>query len=159
MSFCLYPGSFDPPTLGHEDIARRAAKIFGRVVVCIMQNDAKKGGLFPAEERAEMLRAVFADCDDIEVMVGSGLTAELAREMGAVCIVKGMRDASDFCPEASQAAANLRYAGIETAFLYGAPEHSFISSSMVREIMRRGGRLTGFVPDAIVERLQAYRFK
>lgn len=158
MSLCLYPGSFDPPTLGHEDIARRAARIFDRVVICIMQNDAKNGGLFPWSERAEMLKCIFADCERIEVMVGSGLTADVARELGADCIVKGLRDSSDFCPEARQAAANLAYAGVDTMFLYGAPEFSHISSSMVREIMRRSGKLTGFVPDAIAERLQAYRF-
>ena len=156
---CLYPGSFDPPTLGHEDIARRAADMFGRVIVCVMENDEKRGGLFDPRERAEMLREIFAGDERIEVAVGSGLTADVAREKGVTCVVKGVRDAADFSPEARLALANLRYGGVDTALLVGAPEYSFISSSMVREIMKRGGSLKGFVPDAIVERLQAYGSK
>ena len=155
---CLYPGSFDPPTVGHEDIARRAAKMFGSVIVCVMENDEKHGGLFPAQERADMLRRIFDGCEGVSVMVGSGLTADVARRLGVRCVVKGVRDGSDFDSEARLAAANRRYNGIDTALICGAPEYSFISSSMVREIMRRGGDLTGFVPDAIAARLQAYRF-
>ena len=156
---CLYPGSFDPPTLGHQDIALRAERMFGSVVVCVMENDDKRGGLFPPEERAEMLRAVFAGHENVKVMIGSGLTADMAKDLGVRCVVKGVRDSADFAPEARLALANMRYAGVDTALLCGAPEYSYISSSMVREIMKRGGSLKGFVPDAIVERLQAYASK
>ena len=90
--------------------------------------------------------------------MGSGLTVDLARRLNAVCLIKGLRDGADYDSEARLAAANMLYAGIDTAFLRCAPEYAFISSSVVRELMRRGGRLRGFVPDAIVDRLQTYRF-
>jgi pantetheine-phosphate adenylyltransferase/16S rRNA (guanine(966)-N(2))-methyltransferase RsmD len=145
------PGSFDPVTTGHLDIIRRAARIFDHVVVAVGANTRKTPRL-PALERAGLIEKVTADIENVSVEIMEGLLVNFAKEQGAGAIVKGLRAVSDFESEFEQAQLNRNMSSeIETVFIMAASEHSFLSSSAVREISWHGGDVRGLVPDGILE--------
>ncbi len=148
-SIAVCPGSFDPITVGHIDIIKRAAGMFDRVIVVVMVN-AKKQYSFTPEERVELIRAATADIKNIEVDYSDGLLAEYAKEKGASVIVKGLRAMSDFEYEFQMALANKKLnPDVETVFLTTAAENMYLSSSMVKQIASMGGDVAGFVPEQI----------
>jgi pantetheine-phosphate adenylyltransferase len=150
----LYPGTFDPITNGHHDLIRRAASIFGRVVVAIAANPSK-APLFSLNERVELARRVLADISNVEVMGYSGLTVQFAQEHGLGVMVRGLRAVSDFEFEFQLATMSRQIAGqVETVFLTPTEQFSFISSSMVREIALLGGDVSRFVPPVVEEALK-----
>lgn len=144
----LFAGSFHPPTNGHLDVIRRAACMFERVVVAVMVNSEKKY-LLSAEERCEMLRRAAAGLDNVEVVWGTGLTAELAKKLGAGVLVRGVRNVTDMEYELQAADVNRMLTGIDTIFLPARPEHRAISSTIVVDVARHGGGLDGMVPEPI----------
>lgn len=151
----LYPGTFDPITNGHQDLIRRAASIFRRVVVAIAANPAK-APLFSLDERVELARAVLADVPNVEVVGYSGLTVQFAQEHGLKVMVRGLRAVSDFEFEFQLATMSRQIAGqVETVFLTPTEQFSFISSSMVREIALLGGDVSRFVAPVVETALKA----
>ena len=141
----LYPGTFDPFTNGHEQIVRRAANIFGRVVIAVADS-ARKQPMFSLEERIAMIRDVVSDLADIEVVGYQGLTVKLAREHDINVIVRGLRAVSDFEYELQLASMNRHLDDrIETMFMSPTEEFMFVSSTLVREIAKMGGDVSGFV--------------
>ncbi len=154
MNVAVCPGSFDPVTAGHVDVIRRASKIFDHVVIAVGSNLRKEPRL-SAAERARLVEKVTAGIENVSVEVMEGLLVEFARERGACVIVKGLRAVSDFESEFEQAQLNRTlYPELETVFIMSAAEHSFLSSSAVREIASFGGSLRGLVPDEILEVVQ-----
>lgn len=150
----LYPGTFDPITNGHQDLIRRAASIFERVVVAIAANPAKTP-LFSLDERVELARQVLADIANVEVMGYEGLTVKFAQEHGLAVMVRGLRAVSDFEFEFQLATMSRQIAGqVETVFLTPTEQFSFISSSMVREIALLGGDVSRFVHPIVEQALQ-----
>ena len=150
MRVCICPGSFDPVTVGHLDIIKRASKLFDKVIVCVMSNSSKKA-VFTVEERVDFIRRSITDIDNIEVDgVENRLLAEYAKEKQAVAIVKGLRALSDYEYEFQQALMNKNlYAEVETVFLTTDSENMYLSSSAVKEVCRLGGDIKKFVPSAI----------
>lgn len=149
----VYPGSFDPVTLGHLDIIQRASLIFDHVIVAVSRNPAKNP-LFSIEERIEMLREVLAPYPRVEVDSFEGLTVDYALQKKAKHIVRGLRMISDFENEFRMALTNKKLTGIvETIFLMTKADYSFISSSIVKEVASLGGSLSCFVPPLVKERL------
>jgi pantetheine-phosphate adenylyltransferase len=151
----LYPGSFDPITRGHEDIARRALRVADKIIVAVAQTatHAKKG-LFSVEERVELIGSVFAEEDRIVAMSFSGLLVDFAREHEAHLVVRGLRAVSDFEYELQMAQMNQElWPEIETLFLVPEVRNSFISSSLVREVAALGGDVSSFVAASVLERL------
>ncbi len=141
----VYPGTFDPITRGHEDLVRRAAGIFDRVVVAIASNP-NKAPVFSLEERVAMARAVFADLPNVELTGYQGLTVDIARQLGNAVIVRGLRAVSDFEFEFQLANMGRHLApGVETMFLTPKEQFTFISSTLVREIASLGGDVSEFV--------------
>ncbi len=154
MKIAICPGSFDPITTGHVDIIRRAAKIYDHVVVAVGANLRKKPRL-SAKERARLIEKVTAGFDNVSVEVIEGLLVDFAREQGARSVIKGLRAVSDFESEFEQAQLNRTlYPEFETVFIMAAAEHSFLSSSAVREIASYGGDVRGLVPEEIQETVQ-----
>ena len=152
----MYPGTFDPITLGHEDLVRRACRIFDHVVVAIAANPSKEP-MFSLEERVELARASMTDINNIEVSGYEGLTVDFARDNGLGVIMRGLRAVSDFEYEFQLANMNRHLADdVETAFLTPNENYNFISSSLVREICSMGGDISKFVSpvvnDALIER-------
>jgi pantetheine-phosphate adenylyltransferase len=151
MIVAICPGSFDPVTTGHLDIIRRASGIFDHVVVAVGSNLRKKPRL-PAAERARLIEKVTGGFENVSVEVMDGLLVDFAREQDAKVIVKGLRAVSDFESEFEQAQLNrTMYPELETVFIMASAEHSFLSSSAVREIADLGGDVRGLVPDGILE--------
>jgi pantetheine-phosphate adenylyltransferase len=151
MNLAVCPGSFDPVTEGHVDIIRRAAGIFDHVVVAVGGNLRKKATL-SAEDRGRLIEKVTGDLENVSVEVMTGLLVDFAREQGARAIVKGLRAVSDFELEFEQAQLNRNlYPELETVFIMSAAEHSFLSSSAVREIAGLGGDVQGLVPEGILD--------
>ena len=156
----LYPGSFDPVTLGHIDIIRRAARIADRLVVAVGVHHGK-APLFSAEERVAMLREAIPASRDgtsaaIEVVTFSGLVVDAMREAGAGLLVRGLRDATDFDYEMRMAGMNAAMApGIDVVFLSASPAHRHIAASLVRQIAAMGGDVSPFVPPLVAEKLKA----
>ncbi|MGH3086917.1 MAG: pantetheine-phosphate adenylyltransferase, partial [Rubrobacteraceae bacterium] len=151
MNVAVCPGSFDPVTVGHLDIIRRASVLFDHVVIAVGSNIRKRTRL-DATERARLIEKVVSDLDNVSVEVMSGLLVDFAREQGARVVIKGLRAISDFESEFVQAQMNRRlYPEFETVFIMSDAEHSFLSSSLVREIAAHGGEVRGLVPDAILE--------
>ena len=154
MKIAICPGSFDPITSGHLDIIRRAAKIYDHVVVAVGANLRKEPRL-PAEERARLIEKVTTGLENVSVEVMEGLLTDFAREQGAKVVVKGLRAVSDFESEFEQAQLNRTlYPEFETVFIMAAAEHSFLSSSAVREIASYGGDVRGLVPEEILDTVQ-----
>jgi len=152
----IYPGSFDPVTLGHRDIILRAASLFDHVVVAVVGNPLKQA-LFPLAERVALLEAEVAGVGParVEVVGFEGLLVDLCHTRGIMTLVKGLRSVSDLDPELHMAQMNRHIGGVETVFLGAAPEHSHLSSTLVREVARFGGRLEGSVSPAVEAALRA----
>lgn len=150
----MYPGTFDPITLGHEDLVRRAATLFDRVVVAIADNPGSKAPLFSTEERVEMAASALADLDNVEVTGYAGLTVDFALQHNLRVIIRGLRAVSDFEYEFQLANMNRRLTEeVETAFLTPTEKYTFISSSLVREVAELGGDVSGFVSPAVKQAL------
>jgi pantetheine-phosphate adenylyltransferase len=154
----MYPGTFDPITLGHEDIIKRAVNVFDRVVVAIAADTGSKAPMFDLEERVELARSALAGIDSVEVASYKGLTVDFARDNGLSVIIRGLRAVSDFEYEFQLATMNRHLTEeVETVFLTPPETYTFISSSLVREIARLGGDVSEFVSpkvkDALLERL------
>ena len=149
----MYPGTFDPITLGHEDLVRRALRLFDKVIVAIAANPGKEP-MFTLEERVGLAKTVLADMDNIEVTGYSGLTVDFARENNLQVIVRGLRAVSDFEYEFQLASMNRHLTDeVETAFLTPTEQFTFISSGLVREIATMGGDVTDFVSPSSVRGL------
>lgn len=149
----MYPGTFDPITLGHEDLVRRAIRLFDRVVVAIAANPGKEP-MFSLEERVALAKSVLAAYDQVEVTGYEGLTVEFAREHGLTVIVRGLRAISDFEYEFQLANMNRHLTDeVETAFLTPTETYTYISSSLVREIASLGGDISEFVSPAVKKAL------
>jgi pantetheine-phosphate adenylyltransferase len=154
----LCPGSFDPVTNGHIDIIERTARYFDSVIVAVIRNPQKSQSLFTLEERQEMLHEVTSHLPNIRIEFFKGLLVDFAKDRGADAIVKGLRAVSDFDYELQMAQMNQSLSGIETFFLSTSPQHSFLSSSLVREVARFGGDVTSMVPAGVAKRLaERYR--
>ena len=141
----MYPGTFDPITLGHEDLVRRACRLFDKVVVAIAANPGKEP-MFSPEERVELAQTVLSEIDNVEVCGYEGLTVDFARENNLQVIVRGLRAISDFEYEFQLANMNRHLTDdVETAFLTPTETYTYISSSLVREICSMGGDISEFV--------------
>ena len=155
MSIAICPGSFDPITLGHLNIIRRASRIFDRVVVCVMFNSTKTSPMFSVEERVDMVRRAVAKYPNVTVDSSDGLLAEYARRFDGAVVVKGLRAASDFEYEFQMNLINKKInPEMETMFLTSSEKYTFLSSSIVREMARYDADLTGLVPDEIIDEIR-----
>jgi len=154
----VYPGTFDPITYGHVDLARRAARLFDEVIVAVA-GDSGKNTLFPLERRRELAEQAFGSTgDNIRVEPFEGLLVDFARQRRATALVRGLRAVSDFEHEIQLAAINRRLnQDLETVFLSPAEDLGFVSSSIVRELARLGGDVTDFVPAAVARALAEHR--
>jgi pantetheine-phosphate adenylyltransferase len=149
----VYPGTFDPITHGHADVADRAGRMFHRVILSVAANPGKQP-FFSLDERLEFARTVFAERPNIEVVPFDSLLVDHARDQGASVILRGLRAVSDFEFEVQLAGMNRRLApGIETLFISAAQEYGFVSSSLVREIARLGGDVSNFVSPGVAKAL------
>lgn len=154
MTRALIPGSFDPATFGHLDIIERAARFFDDLIVAVVRNPQKTETVFSLDERADMLRELCSSWGNVKIDSFDGLLVDFAQSQNADAIVKGLRAVSDFEYELQMAQANAGITGIETLFMATRPTHSFLSSSMVKEIARFGGDTSGMVPPLVAARLQ-----
>jgi pantetheine-phosphate adenylyltransferase len=150
----LCPGSFDPFHNGHLDVVERAAGLFDQVVVAAIGNPQKHTGLFSLQERAELIEASTAELGNVRVIFRSGLTVEVAAEVGAVAIVKGLRTVSDFEVETQMAQTNWSLTGIETVLLPAGAGVSFLAARFLREIAGAGGDISHLVPPPVRARLE-----
>jgi pantetheine-phosphate adenylyltransferase len=149
----LCPGTFDPVTNGHLDIIERAARRFDALTVGVLDNPAKQP-LFSAEERVTLLKEVTQDLPNVEVEAFAGLLVEYASRKGADVVVKGLRAVTDFEFEIQMAQMNHSLSGMETMFMTTAPQWSFLSSSLVKEVARFGGDVSALVPAVVADRLR-----
>jgi pantetheine-phosphate adenylyltransferase len=147
------PGSFDPITFGHLDIVERASSIFDEVVIAVMVNKTKQT-LFTVEERIEMTKEVTGKFPNVKVDSWSGLLVDYCKTNDISIIVKGVRAVTDFDYELQMSQINLQLQGVETLFLSTAPAHSFLSSSLVKEIASHGGDVSSYIPTILLERLK-----
>lgn len=150
----ICPGSFDPITFGHLDVIRRAAAVFGDVIVGVGRN-AAKNYLFELDERVELVAAATAGIEGVRVLALHGLLVDFARAHDAAVIVKGLRFASDFDFELQMAHLNAAVGGVETVMLPASSQWSTLSSTMIREIASFGGDVSAFVPEVVAERIRA----
>jgi len=149
----IYPGSFDPVTMGHWDLIQRAEKLVDHLVVAVLHNPAKKP-TFSVEERADFLREITAPYPKVEVVTFNGLLVDLARQTGAQCVLRGVRAFSDFEYEFQMALMNRKlHPDLETLFLMPKEEYSIISSRLVREVGSMKGDISSFVPPALKDRI------
>ena len=150
----IYPGSFDPITNGHLDLIERGSALFDKLIVAILRNEEKRA-LFSVEERMEMLKEVLPRFSNVEVASFDGLLVDYAAECGASVILRGIRAVSDYEYELQMALMNRRLRPeIETVFLMAGEAHSFISSRLVKEVIRLGGNISGLVPPSVEGRLR-----
>lgn len=154
MRTAVVPGSFDPVTLGHVDIVRRALAVADEVVVAVGRN-AGKAPLLTADERRDAFAAAVADLPGVRVAIMPGLLVDFCREVGAGVVVKGLRGGGDLDAEAPMAAMNRHLSGVETVFLLGSPHLGHISSSMVRDVARYGGPIDDLVPAGVADLVRA----
>lgn len=154
MTRVLYPGSFDPIHNGHLELIEVAARLFDSVVVAAIGNPQKPTGLFSMDERRDMIAESVAHLANVEVRVHASLVVELATEVGADFMVKGLRAVSDFESELQQSQMNLAISGVHTLFIPSATEHSFVASKWIREIARFGGDIASMVPPPVSARLE-----
>ncbi len=155
------PGSYDPITMGHLDIIARAAKLFDEVVVAVVHNPSKTGRFAP-EVRADLIRASLAadertrDVENITIdLVPGGLLVDYCLQIGAPAVVKGLRSGTDFAYELPMALMNRHLTDLETIFVPGNPEFEHVSSSLIKEVHRNGGDITGLVPAPVLDALNA----
>jgi pantetheine-phosphate adenylyltransferase len=150
MKTAVFPGSFDPITLGHVNLVERALPLFDRIVVAVGENSQKRY-LFDLDKRLDSLRAVFAAQDRVEVDSFDGLTAHYCQRIGARYLIRGLRNGSDFDYEKTISQLNTIVGdGIETVFFISPPAYSHISSTIVREIIKGGGNARPFIPEQLV---------
>ncbi len=154
MTTVLYPGSFDPIHNGHVEIVETAAKLFDRVVVAAMRNPQKGEPLFSLQERQELIEKSLAHLGNVEVTMFSTLVVDLARDVGANFIVKGLRAVSDFESELQMAQMNRSISGLDTLFIPSASKSSFLASKLIREVARFGGDVRPMVPAPVADCLQ-----
>lgn len=146
MKTGLFAGTFDPFTIGHDSIVRRALPLFDRLVIGVVGDNVNKPGMSPADQRVAAIRQLYAGLAAIDVKVYNGLTVDFARAEGAQFLVKGVRSVKDFEYEREMADINRRLADVETVLLYAEPELASISSSMVRELQHFGRDVSPFIP-------------
>jgi pantetheine-phosphate adenylyltransferase len=150
----VYPGTFDPITLGHEDLARRAARLFDHLVLAVADSRAKRP-FFTLDERVEMAKHVLSDLTNVEIVGFSGLLMKFVQDRGARVVVRGLRAVSDFEYEFQLAGMNRgMYPDVETIFLTPGEQFMFVSATIVREISTLGGDTSKFVPPHVAERLR-----
>ncbi|MBQ7065049.1 MAG: pantetheine-phosphate adenylyltransferase [Firmicutes bacterium] len=155
MTTCVYPGSFDPLTKGHLDIIERGAKLADQLVVGILVN-ANKQPMFTLEERMRIMRAAISHLSNVKIVPFDGLLVDFLKEQGAKTVVRGLRAVSDFEYELQMAQANRDlYPEMETIFLVTNVQYSFISSSVVKDILRHGGDISHLVPRASLEVIES----
>ncbi|HVX18615.1 MAG TPA: pantetheine-phosphate adenylyltransferase [Acidimicrobiales bacterium] len=159
MTRVLYPGSFDPIHNGHVELIETASHLFDDVVVAVIRNPQKGQGLFDLEERKQMIEESVAHMDNVSIVSQTVLTVELARDVGADFIIKGLRAVSDFESELQQAQMNLAISGVHTVLIPSATTHSFIASKWIREIARLGGDVTSLVPASVAKGLAEKDFE
>ena len=151
MKIAIYPGSFDPITLGHLNIIKRAALCFDKLIVCVMVN-SQKNGLFTPEERVELIRRVVSQLPNVEVDASSLLLAEYAKQRRARVIVKGLRAVSDFEAEVQMSVINRKLnPNVDTMFLPSHEKYTYLSSTVVKEMVRYGVELSDFLPREIIQ--------
>lgn len=151
MTIAIYPGSFDPVTLGHMNIMKRASACFDKLIVCVMVNSSKNG-LFVPEERVELLRRCTQRFPNVEVDFSSELLADYAKRRGAKVVVKGLRAVSDYEQEVQMAVINRKLnPSLETMFLASSEKYTYLSSTIVKEMARYGADLNEYIPREIVE--------
>lgn len=149
MRKAVFPGSFDPVTLGHVDVIKRAIPLFDELVIAIGVNDSKKYR-FTLEERLSFIKETFKEFPSVKITSYSGLTTEFCKEVNADFILRGLRNPADFEFEKAIAITNRKLTGIDTVFLLTSADTSFISSSIVRDILKHNGDLTNFAPEAVI---------
>jgi len=152
MRRAVCPGSFDPVTNGHLDIVGRSSRLFDEVIIGVLINQ-HKAGLFSIAERIEMLREVTAGYGNVRVESFRGLLVDFCRAQQADVVVKGIRAVSDFDYELQMAQMNIGLSGVETLFMPTNPQHSFLSSSLVKEVAKWGGDISTYVPDMVRDNL------
>ena len=153
MRRCVCPGSFDPVTNGHLDVVERAARLFDEVVVAVLVHSTK-AGLFSVEERQDMLREATRELPGVRVTAFRGLLVDFCRAEDIPVVVKGLRAVTDFDYELQMAQMNHRLSGVETFFVATNPDYSYLSSSLIKEVARYGGDVSGLVPGGVLVRLQ-----
>ncbi len=160
MKIAIYPGSFDPVTLGHLNVIKRAAQAFDKLIVCVMVNSDKiNTGLFTPEERVELIRRVTKQLSNVEVDCSNDLVANYARSKGSRVLVKGLRAVSDYEKEFQMATLNHKlYHNLDTFFIPSDEKYTYISSTVVKEMARYGADLSDFVPREIIADVEA-KFK
>ena len=154
MRRVVCPGSFDPVTNGHLDIIGRAARIYDEVVVAVLINISKRS-MFTVDERVDMLREVTARYGNVKIDRFHGLLVDFCAANGITAVIKGLRAVSDFEYEMQMAQMNYSLAGVETLFMTTNPLYSFLRSSLVKEIAKYGGDVSGLVPEQVLDRLRA----
>ncbi len=153
MIKAIYPGTFDPITVGHLDVIKRAASIYDKLIVAVMDNPSKKC-TFTKEERVELIQKCISDFPNVEVVLGEGLTVNLAKKYDCKVIVRGVRAISDYEYELGLATANMSLdKNIETVFLVAKPELSFLSSSIAKEIASFKGDISLYIPEVICKQV------
>ncbi|MGN0968999.1 MAG: pantetheine-phosphate adenylyltransferase [Oscillospiraceae bacterium] len=158
MKTAIYPGSFDPVTLGHLNVIKRAAQAFDKLIVCVMVNSSKHG-LFTPEERVDLIRRVTKNLRNVEVDCSNELLADYARRKGSRVVVKGLRAVSDYEKEVQMAIINRKlYPNLDTFFIPSSEKYTYLSSSVVKEMARYGADLSDFVPREIIADVEA-KFK
>lgn len=151
MRTAIFTGTFDPPTLGHLDIVRRASALFDKLYVAVARGNVKRPLSLSLEERVELWQTMVTNMKNVEVVSFSGLAVDCALERRAQFIVRGIRNGADVDIEAQMAAANRQLTGVETVLFFSSPQYSHLSSTLIREIAGEGRQLKGFVPEAIEE--------
>jgi pantetheine-phosphate adenylyltransferase len=157
LTTALFPGSFDPFHNGHLEVVERATSLFDEVVVASLRNPQKAEPLFTIEDREEMLAESLAHLPTVRIVAMSTLVVEMAREVGATVIVRGLRAVSDFETELQMAQMNRELSGIETLFLPTGAQYAYIASRLIREVARFGGDVSAFVPEPVNRRLKGVR--
>ena len=154
MSGAVCPGSFDPVTLGHIDVFERAAAQFDELIVAVLTNP-NKSGMFDVAERIAMIEESTTHLPNLRVEAGSGLVVDFVRARGLTAIIKGLRTGTDFEYELQMAQMNKHIAGVDTFFVCTAPQYSFVSSSLAKEVAGLGGDVAALLPESVNRRLQA----
>lgn len=153
----LYPGSFDPITRGHMEIIDKACKMFDEIYVAVMQNPQKKSGMFTYDERVELIREVYKNNPKVKVIMSEGASVDVAINNGCTCILRGLRNLSDFDFEMQLAGINedISNGAIQTLCLFASSNTSNISSSSVKELFRLGKDISKYVPDYVAEKMKS----
>ena len=146
MKIAVFPGTFNPFTIGHADIVRRGLELFDRLVISVGVNIHKPDMQQDAERRAASIRALYAGDERVQVVCWSGLTIDLCHQVGARFILRGVRSVKDYEYERDIADANMRIGGVDTVMIAASPEHAYISSSLIRDLLSHGHDVSGFLP-------------